>query len=88
VLWIEQEFGVQVGTPEGLKTVGDVVLAAAGRGRTAPVALKPVGARWFGPRSERRVTSLPKADHIVAAFLQQAGPGPTASRSPTRRAGS
>ena len=34
-IWIEKEFGFSVGTPESLTTVGDVVLAASGKGISA-----------------------------------------------------
>ena len=35
MIWIEKEFGFSVGTPESLTTVGDVVLAASGKGISA-----------------------------------------------------
>ncbi len=77
VAWIEQEFGFSVGTPESLRTVGDVVLAAAGHGVSALEAdLKPVPSAWFDRNGRTALLTLPPAATITAAFLAQAASAP------------
>ncbi len=55
-LWVEAEFGFQIGDGAGMETVGDVLLAARGSLLSAPVALKPVDAAWFRTGTGERVT--------------------------------
>ena len=51
IVWIQHEFGFAVGTPESLRTVGDVVLAAAGKGISAlEIDLKRAGPRMVRAR--------------------------------------
>ena len=72
VIWIETEFGHSVGTPESLTTVGDVVLAASGKGTSAIESpLRDASAAWKARRSDRCVT-VPDSATITEVFLQQA----------------
>jgi long-chain-fatty-acid--[acyl-carrier-protein] ligase len=76
IVWIEQEFGFSVGTPDSLRTVGDVMLAASGRGISAVEAdLAPVGRHWFAPASGARLRVPPGAT-IAEVFLRQAAQDP------------
>jgi acyl-[acyl-carrier-protein]-phospholipid O-acyltransferase/long-chain-fatty-acid--[acyl-carrier-protein] ligase len=77
IVWIQKEFGFSVGTPESLQTVGDVVLAAGGKGISALEAdLRPASPRWFA--ASRRTTRLvlPAGRTITEVFLQQAARHP------------
>ena len=88
IVWIEQEFGFSVGTPESLETVGDVVLAAAGKGISALEAdLKRRQPRWFAraSRRERLVVPPGRDDHGGLPDAGARRPGPHASW-PTRPA--
>ena len=77
IVWIQHEFGFGVGTPESLRTVGDVVLAAAGKGISAlETDLKPAGPRWFARRNAARRVVVPPGDTIPEVFLTQAAAGP------------
>jgi acyl-CoA synthetase (AMP-forming)/AMP-acid ligase II/1-acyl-sn-glycerol-3-phosphate acyltransferase/acyl carrier protein len=73
VAWIEQDFGFSVGTPESLRTVGDVMLAAAGRGVSAALAdiRKPTPA-WLADRSNPKPIVVPPNPTITEVFLAQA----------------
>jgi long-chain-fatty-acid--[acyl-carrier-protein] ligase len=76
VLWVEKEFGFSVGTPESLVTVGDVVLAATGKGISAIESpLRPASAAWTAARDDRRL-AIPDAVTITSAFLEQAARRP------------
>jgi acyl-CoA synthetase (AMP-forming)/AMP-acid ligase II/1-acyl-sn-glycerol-3-phosphate acyltransferase len=75
-VWVEKEFGHQVGTPESLLTVGDVVLAAAGRGISAIESdLRRASRAWLEPGRSAR---LAPADGrtITEVFLNQAARAP------------
>jgi long-chain-fatty-acid--[acyl-carrier-protein] ligase len=75
-LWIDKEFGFSVGTPESLVTVGDVVLAAAGKGISAiDSPLRPASRAWISAGSDRRLT-VPDLPTITSAFLEQAARRP------------
>lgn len=77
VTWIQAEFGFSVGTPESLRTVGDVVLAAAGRGISAIASdLKPIAASWFANADNRALLTLPAGRTLMDAFLAQAAARP------------
>jgi long-chain-fatty-acid--[acyl-carrier-protein] ligase len=73
VAWIEQEFGFSVGTPDSLRTVADVVLAATGKGVSSVAAdVKAAPSVWFpGPPPHPPLAFAPGAT-IPAAFLHQA----------------
>jgi long-chain-fatty-acid--[acyl-carrier-protein] ligase len=76
VLWIEKEFGFSGGTPESLETVGDVVLAASGKGISAIESpLKVASAAWTSARGDRRI-AIPDGATITEVFLDQASRRP------------
>ncbi|MEK6631502.1 MAG: AMP-binding protein [Acidobacteriota bacterium] len=73
VAWVQSEFGFSVGTPESLRTVGDVVRAAAGQGTSAFVVdLKPVPPRWFARSHPDQRLALPPGSTLTQVFLRQA----------------
>ncbi|MBE3072025.1 MAG: AMP-binding protein, partial [Acidobacteria bacterium] len=77
IVWMQHEFGFAVGTPESLRTVGDVVLAAAGKGISVLEAdLKPAGARWFAHPMATSRLAVPARETITEAFLAQAAADP------------
>ncbi len=77
VTWIQAEFGFSVGTPESLRTVGDVVRAAAGRGMSAMASdLKPVASTWSAKGDNQALLSLPAGSSLIEAFLVQAAARP------------
>ena len=77
VTWIHAEFGFSVSTPESLGTVGDVVLAAAGRGMSAVVPdLRPIAANWFANGDNPTRLTLPAGRTLMDAFLAQASARP------------
>jgi acyl-CoA synthetase (AMP-forming)/AMP-acid ligase II/1-acyl-sn-glycerol-3-phosphate acyltransferase/acyl carrier protein len=77
VLWIEKEFGHSVGTPESIRTVGDVLLAASGRGISSlEVDLNPPGRIWLAGSRRRDPIAVPSGETITEAFLQQAAVDP------------
>jgi acyl-CoA synthetase (AMP-forming)/AMP-acid ligase II/1-acyl-sn-glycerol-3-phosphate acyltransferase/acyl carrier protein len=77
VLWIEKEFGHSVGTPESLRTVGDVLLAAAGRGVSSlQTDLTPPGRAWVAGSRKRGPVAAPTGETITEAFLRQAAVAP------------
>lgn len=72
VVWIEKEFGFSVGTPDSLKTVGDVMLAAAGRGISAMDAdLKPPSQKWFKNKDNNDLLIFPRGTTIPEVILEQ-----------------
>jgi long-chain-fatty-acid--[acyl-carrier-protein] ligase len=75
-IWIEKEFGFSVGTPESLVTVGDVVLAASGRGISAIESpLKSPGAVWSATHGDARLV-VPGGRTVTEVFLDQAARHP------------
>lgn len=69
--WLEGEFGVPVDNLEGLVTVDDCLLAAAGQVMgTGQVESKALPAGWFSGSGER--LALGDGDTIPALFLAQA----------------
>jgi acyl-CoA synthetase (AMP-forming)/AMP-acid ligase II/1-acyl-sn-glycerol-3-phosphate acyltransferase/acyl carrier protein len=76
VLWIEKEFGFPAGTPESLVTVGDVVLAASGKGISAiESALRGASPAWTAARADARI-AVPPGATITGVFLAQAARRP------------
>jgi acyl-CoA synthetase (AMP-forming)/AMP-acid ligase II/acyl carrier protein/1-acyl-sn-glycerol-3-phosphate acyltransferase len=72
VIWVEREFGYSVGTPESLTTVGDVVLAASGKGISAIESpLRSASSAWTAARGDARFT-VPGGATITEVFLEQA----------------
>ena len=77
VVWVQHEFGFAVGTPDSLRTVGDVVLAAAGKGISAlETDLKPAGAGWFARAAQTTRLTVPPGETITDVFLAQAAAAP------------
>jgi len=75
-IWIEKEFGFSVGTPESLATVGDVVLAASGKGISAIESpLKGASAAWKANRGDGRL-AIPAGRTITDVFLALASRHP------------
>ncbi|OGV61039.1 MAG: hypothetical protein A2498_14345 [Lentisphaerae bacterium RIFOXYC12_FULL_60_16] len=78
VLWVEQEFGFHVGTPEALRTVADVLLCAAGQGISMlETDLRPVGKGWW--RSGRKGAvpiDVPPGTTLAEVFLRRAAREP------------
>lgn len=73
VAWLQTEFGFSVDTPESLRTVADVVLAAAGQGVSAKASdLHAVPASWSAASGNRTVLTLPPGSTITEVFLRQA----------------
>jgi acyl-CoA synthetase (AMP-forming)/AMP-acid ligase II/1-acyl-sn-glycerol-3-phosphate acyltransferase len=76
IVWIEQEFGFSVGTPDSLRTVGDVMLAASGKGISAvETEIPPVSRHWFATARDARLR-VPAGATITEVFLRQAAAGP------------
>ena len=78
VLWLEREFGFQVGTPGALQTVSDVLLCAAGQGiALLERDLTPPGKGWWkaGEKSNESLV-IPLGETIAAVFLRQAARHP------------
>ncbi len=76
VLWIEKEFGFHAGTPESLVTVGDVVLAASGKGISAiETSLKGPSPNWTASAGARLI-AVPPGETITEVFLAQASRRP------------
>ncbi len=76
VHWIEGEFGHPACTPESLVTVGDVLLAASGKGISAiETPLRPASGRWRSTGSPARL-QVAEGTTITEVFLNQAARGP------------
>jgi len=76
VHWIEGEFGHPACTPESLVTVGDVLLAASGKGiSTIETPLRPASGRWRSTGSPARLQTA-EGNTITDVFLNQAARGP------------
>ena len=70
-MWVESEFGFQVGDGAGLKTVRDVMLAARGHVAAGGVVeLKPVPSPWFRGETTRRA-AIPEGRSIADVLLAQ-----------------
>ena len=77
VTWVQVEFGFSVGTPESLRTVGDVVLAAAGQGVSAIASdLRPIASTWYSGAGNHTLLALPAGRTLLDAFLFQAAARP------------
>ena len=71
-VWIGAEFGHHSADAASLRTVGDVLLAAAGEVTSARAEeLDPPEASWFAQRGERRL-EVPDGRRITDVFLEQA----------------
>ncbi len=78
VVWLEEEFGFSVGTPDSLATVGDVVLAAAGLGVSiAPADVAAAPAAWLAGLDSNSDVPIPAGATIPEVFLAQAARRPS-----------
>jgi len=78
IAWLEKEFGFSQVDIDSLNTVGDVMLAAIGKGvasNTAP--LKPASQRWRGEPSSDTPLSVAAGSTITEVFLNQARQNPS-----------
>lgn len=81
-IWVEQEFGFNVPSPDMLETVQDVLDAAAGQTLADRVdKLAPVSRVWFetGRRAGDAAAEAAPGDTIAAAFLARARATPGAA---------
>ena len=73
ILWLETEFGVSVPSPEAVRTVGELVMAACGSASSEPVPVRvgrpPAG--WWANTGNARV-QIPGGSSIQEVFLAQA----------------
>ncbi len=77
ILWLEKEFGFPRVDTDSLKTVGDVMLTAVGKGVSSDlVQLKPVGPKWFIESSANKPLTVPEGGTIAEVFLNQAKRNP------------
>ncbi len=67
LVWVQEEFGVAVGAPETVRTVGCVLLAAIGR-TSASQPLKPVPDSFLQTFPETPIV-VPPGDRITDIFL-------------------
>ncbi|MBN2144250.1 MAG: AMP-binding protein [Candidatus Aureabacteria bacterium] len=73
VSWIEKEFGFSVGTPDALKSVQDVLLAASGKGISVLKAdIKTPAKKWFEDVTSTERLNMPDEETITSAFLEKA----------------
>ena len=76
-VWLEKEFGLTTGDPESLATVGDVMLAAAGKAITkGPAEIEPPSDAWFAEPPEDRRLDPPEGRTIAHSFLARARGAP------------
>lgn len=70
-LWVEAEFGFQVGDGAGMETVADVLLAARGTLVSAPVVLKPVDPGWFRTSTQAGRATIPDGVNLGEVILER-----------------
>ena len=88
VLWLEKEYGHALGTPESLKTVGDVILAAVGKGYSAlEFDLLSPSPRWYRQSQDDSPLPILRGETITEVFLKQAGKNPQRTIAVDQRSG-
>ncbi|MDF2577080.1 MAG: 2-acyl-glycerophospho-ethanolamine acyltransferase [Chlamydiales bacterium] len=71
--WVEKEFGFSLETPEALKTVGDILLVASGKGVShTNIELKDAPEDWTRRHYDETPLRMPAGDTIADVFLNQA----------------
>ena len=71
--WLEMEYGCPVGDADALKTVGDVMLAAANEFVSkSRIDVKKVDDKWFATIGKDGKLEPPKVESIAEAFLHTA----------------
>ncbi|MDL1963990.1 MAG: AMP-binding protein, partial [Deltaproteobacteria bacterium] len=78
IAWLEQKFGFSQVGADSLNTVGDVMLAAIGKGVASDRAsLRPASQKWLGEHSSDTQLSVAKGSTITEVFLNQARQNPS-----------
>ena len=78
IVWLEKEFGFSQVDTDSLNTVGDVMLAAMGKGVTSDtVPLKPASQRWLREPSSNTQLTIAEGSTITEVFLNQARRNPS-----------
>jgi long-chain-fatty-acid--[acyl-carrier-protein] ligase len=78
VAWLEKEFGFFHVDTDSLNTVGDVMLAAMGKGVASDtVPLKPASQRWLREPSSNTPLTIAEGSTITEVFLNQAKRNPS-----------
>ena len=78
VAWLEKEFGFSQVDTDSLNTVGDVMLAAIGKGVASDrVPLKPASQRWLRRPSSNTPLTIAQGNTITEVFLNQARQNPS-----------
>ena len=78
IAWLEKEFGFSQVDTDSLNTVGDVMLAAMGKGVTSDtVPLKPASQRWLREPSSNTPLTIAEGSTITEVFLNQAKRNPS-----------
>jgi len=78
IAWLEKEFGFSQVDVDSLNTVGDVMLAAMGKGVASDtVPLKPASRRWLRVPSSNTPLIVAEGSTITEVFLNQARRNPS-----------
>lgn len=78
IAWLEKEFGFSQVDTDSLNTVGDVMLAAIGKGVASDtVPLKPASKRWLREPSSNTPLTIAEGSTITEVFLNQAKRNPS-----------
>jgi len=78
IVWLEKEFGFSQVDVYSLNTVGDVMLAAMGKGVSSDtVPLKPASQGWLREPSSNTQLTVAKGNTITEVFLNQARRNPS-----------
>jgi len=77
IAWLEKEFGFSQVDVDSLNTVGDIMLAAMGKGVASDtVPLKPASQRWLREPSSNTPLTIAEGSTITEVFLNQAKRNP------------
>ena len=78
IAWLEKEFGFSQVDTDSLNTVGDIMLAAMGKGVASDtVPLKPASQRWLREPSSNTPLTIAEGSTITEVFLNQARRNPS-----------
>ncbi len=78
ITWLEKEFGFSQVDVYSLNTVGDVMLAAIGKGVSSDtVPLKPASQKWLREASSNTPLTIAEGSTITEIFLNQARRNPS-----------
>jgi len=73
IAWLEKEFGFSQVDTDSLNTVGDVMLAAMGKGVASDtMPLKPASQRWLAEPPSNTPLTVAEGNTITEGFLNQA----------------